>query len=853
MRALVQFGLANAGTAAVLVIFVALITWIWKNPRLAHALWLIVLLRLIAPPLFQLPLCAPDWLAQRSAPIQSSMLTEVDLPASPAESKGEGGHLKRDTGQSFALPVASSDTDHASARRAEPELVSPTLAPSSSSTSESSGSVPIPLFDLLSGLWLAGSVLYVAITAVRVRRFATAMNRSQFGAASWLQDEVFDLAKSLGLLRAPRLMIVEGALPPMIWSGWRPTLLVPRTLIESIDPTQRRLLLLHELLHLRRRDHLIRWFAVGVLALYWWNPFAWWAVRRLQNAEEECCDADVLAFHPQQSELYGEALLAVSEFVSCGSLPAAAVSVGVERKNHLKRRMIMILKGSRWPKLSRVRLAAVIGCGAVVLGITLTTAAAQVEPAPEINAATQVEKEQAEAKSQKPTTAIAPSATVPPKPVTAPQPSRKLASTPVSPSTPQPPAFLRYAPLQLRSTDDETQNILKQRYNAAVRSVQLYEYQYDINRTPLGNVLAAARNLLDAKLALGKASEDQTRALEDYLDFVTFSWRLAKARLDIGGATGFSPVDEAQAREAMFDAKLKLAQLLPKEKGKAPETTQPVLTAPAGLAESTRSVPAPAVTSGLVTAASASETRAAMLRAKPLEPAAGDDELHRLLKDRYNSALKSLQDQYGRTTIDSNTAITTVIVAARTLLDAELAMATVKEAVGIYERYLEFMRFFDDVAEKRWKFGTSSFGEFNAVHEARLDAEIKLMQARATSPPNPRRAAAFVQSLEVRVRIAEAEVAAARAVGQQGAAELKRALTNVKYRETQVTRVQQLRKQNAVSQNDVDEATHLRDDAASSVEAARASIAAAQAQVAIKVAQLEQVELELKQANEAGK
>ncbi|HET6327984.1 MAG TPA: hypothetical protein VFG04_25095, partial [Planctomycetaceae bacterium] len=72
MRALVQFGLANAGTAAVLVIFVALITWIWKNPRLAHALWLIVLLRLIAPPLFQLPLCAPDWLAQRSAPIQSS-------------------------------------------------------------------------------------------------------------------------------------------------------------------------------------------------------------------------------------------------------------------------------------------------------------------------------------------------------------------------------------------------------------------------------------------------------------------------------------------------------------------------------------------------------------------------------------------------------------------------------------------------------------------------------------------------------------------------------------------------------------------------------------------------------------
>ena len=97
-------------------------------------------------------------------------------------------------------------------------------------------------------------------------------------------------------------------------------------------PAQRRLLLLHELLHVRRGDHLVRWFAVAVLALYWWNPAAWWAVRRLQNAEEECCDANVLFFDPHQFEAYGEALLAVCEFVSCGSLPVAAVSVGVEAK-----------------------------------------------------------------------------------------------------------------------------------------------------------------------------------------------------------------------------------------------------------------------------------------------------------------------------------------------------------------------------------------------------------------------------------------------------------------------------------------------------------------------------------------
>jgi hypothetical protein len=259
---------------------------------------------------------------------------------------------------------------------------------------------------------------------------------------------------------------------------------------------------------------------------------------------------------------------------------------------------------------------------------------------------------------------------------------------------------LRYALLELRTTDDETQNILKQRYNAAVRSVQLYEYQYDINKTPLGNVLAAARNLLEAKQALSKNSEDQTRALEDYLEFVTYSWRLAKDRLDIGGATGFSPLDEAQAREAMFAAKLKVAQLVSREKAKLPGTTQPVL------------------------------------------PAAGF---------------------------------------------------------------------------------------------------------------SPRHAEAFVQSLKVRVRIADAEVAAARAAAQQAEVELRRATTNLKYREAQLGRVEAARKVNGVGPSDVDEATHLRDDAVSSVDAARAVLAAAEAQGVIKVAQSEQVALELKQAQEAGK
>jgi multidrug resistance efflux pump len=101
------------------------------------------------------------------------------------------------------------------------------------------------------------------------------------------------------------------------------------------------------------------------------------------------------------------------------------------------------------------------------------------------------------------------------------------------------------------------------------------------------------------------------------------------------------------------------------------------------------------------------------------------------------------------------------------------------------------------------------------------------------------------------VRIAEAEVNAVRAVVDQSRAELQRALANLKHREVQFGRIQALRKNNALSQDDLDEAIRARDDAAAGVEAAKAAIRAAQAQVEIKAAQLEQVKLELDQAKAA--
>ena len=74
------------------------------------------------------------------------------------------------------------------------------------------------------------------------------------------------------------------------------------------ERTSGTLLLLHELAHLKRRDHWVRWLELVVAGLYWWHPVVWWARRALREAEEQCCDAWVVWAMPDRSRTYASCL-----------------------------------------------------------------------------------------------------------------------------------------------------------------------------------------------------------------------------------------------------------------------------------------------------------------------------------------------------------------------------------------------------------------------------------------------------------------------------------------------------------------------------------------------------------------
>jgi beta-lactamase regulating signal transducer with metallopeptidase domain len=163
----------------------------------------------------------------------------------------------------------------------------------------------------------------------------------------------------MGLAQSLRVLLVSGVVSPMLWSwGGRPLILFPLVLAARLDWPSRETLLLHELAHYARGDHWVRLLELVTFVLYWWHPVVWLARRELHAAEEDCCDAWVVAQAPDCRPVYARALLQTIDFLSEArpALPPVASGLGYFRE--LKQRLTRIVTGpatrgpSGWPESS---------------------------------------------------------------------------------------------------------------------------------------------------------------------------------------------------------------------------------------------------------------------------------------------------------------------------------------------------------------------------------------------------------------------------------------------------------------------------------------------------------------------
>lgn len=211
--------------------------------------------------------------------------------------------------------------------------------------------------------WASGVVAIALVFALRTLKFRHVV-RHAYAATGEVNLTVIREAQALGLRHAPRTLMVREAISPMVWCGRRPTLLLPVRLWNDLDQESRRAVIVHELAHLKRRDHWVCWAALLIGTIYWWHPLTWWLQRRLRDEADLSCDAWVTTLLPKARKAYAQALLTTRMFLTndlTREAPRPAVGLGAisPRTRGFARRLTMVMTNQNAPTMSRGGLALV--------------------------------------------------------------------------------------------------------------------------------------------------------------------------------------------------------------------------------------------------------------------------------------------------------------------------------------------------------------------------------------------------------------------------------------------------------------------------------------------------------------
>jgi len=291
--------------SAILVAVAALIaSWLRRSsPVVRNWLWQIVAIKLLLMPFWTLAVPMPNWsLSARSLPAATSL--ETQSPALPAD---------------FPLALSGTESTGTAQPPAQP--------------------VPQPMLAAMRQVswqwWLlfGWCVVVVAQFAVvgRQHLMLRRLLRAAAPAREPLRALIADLAAQIGLRRVPVAVVSDADCSFFACGAWRPVLVLPQSLLTTLDTGQLRQVLLHELAHVKRFDLIFGWPAEIARRLFFFNPLVYWVANRIRLERELACDQLAMIGSGRGPSDYINTLVHVVAHTSQPvELKTAAISAGLE-------------------------------------------------------------------------------------------------------------------------------------------------------------------------------------------------------------------------------------------------------------------------------------------------------------------------------------------------------------------------------------------------------------------------------------------------------------------------------------------------------------------------------------------
>ena len=309
------------------------------SAAIRYGIWSLVLSGLLVMPLISVVL--PAWKMNVPAPMLDASVPAASLPA-----------LEAFPASVPAPPMASSSPDAVEVNPVDagekPLLAdSPTALPSGVSAhglaSAASDAVAVSPWRswIAWGLvvWFVGALVLLVRLLVDILYVASITRQARRIPGGPHEPVLKRLTPAMQLRRPVRIRYSSRVSTPMMWGLWWPVVILPET-AHTWSQERFRLVLLHELAHVKRWDYLTHLVTQLVWSFYWLNPLVWVAAHRVSLEQERACD-DLVLKAGTKASTYAEHLLDLTR--SLQRHGGLASTMAMARGSTLKERIRAIL------------------------------------------------------------------------------------------------------------------------------------------------------------------------------------------------------------------------------------------------------------------------------------------------------------------------------------------------------------------------------------------------------------------------------------------------------------------------------------------------------------------------------
>ena len=311
----------------------------WAWPQVRYVLWVLVFLKLIIPPTWQMP-------TSIVSRIQPQVEEQISIQIGVAD-WNETNSILSDLGE------RSQNKGKVPAMTMQTKVAWQTFA--------------------LSG-WIAGVFIFSLILVRKMSRFRNSHQVQGNGKTpEWFHELMVKTAQRLKLKNAPSIIFSKDVKSPAVYGVFKPVLLLPLGSFDQLSREQAEHVLIHELCHFKRGDVLVQWLCIILQIVYWFNPLLIWTRRQMRYICEICCDLSVANILREKTFEYRDTLISYARELFPETMEPGLGFLGILEGPYRLVPRLKWLEKKPWEKGER-RIAATICTSLVMMACVMPMA-----------------------------------------------------------------------------------------------------------------------------------------------------------------------------------------------------------------------------------------------------------------------------------------------------------------------------------------------------------------------------------------------------------------------------------------------------------------------------------------------